>query len=100
MICTKLKKNERLFRFIIRKIQHIKLAKSLSAIDNIEKLDKYVVHYRIKIKLSEKENYRLGLIIRGKRVWMVRCEKRNKFYKDFPWILLQLEMLFMLEIKK
>jgi mRNA-degrading endonuclease RelE of RelBE toxin-antitoxin system len=80
----KLKKNERLYRFIIRKIQHIKSAKTLSDIDNIEKLEKYVVHYRIKIKLSEKESYRLGLIIRGKKVWLIRCEKRDKFYKKFP----------------
>lgn len=50
----KLKKNERLYQFIILKIQHIKSAKTLSAIDNIEKLKKYEVHYRIKIKLSDK----------------------------------------------
>ena len=35
-------------------------------------------------KFSVKEDYRLGLVIRKNKVWLIRCEKRSRIYKQFP----------------
>ena len=63
---------------------NIKSAKNISNIHNLVKLEKYSVHYRIKIKLDKKRDYRLGMIIRGNKVWLERFLHRNKIYKLFP----------------
>lgn len=69
---------------IIKVIQHIKKAEAVSSIDNLKKLEKFSVHYRIKIKLDSKRDYRIGMIIRGNKVWLIRCLSRPKIYKQFP----------------
>ena len=65
-------------------LYNIKTAKDISQIHNLVKLEKYSVHYRIKIKLDKKRDYRLGIIIRGNTVWLQRFMHRNKIYKLFP----------------
>ena len=61
-------------------ILNIKSAKSASQIHGLKKLRKFKTHYRIKIE----EDYRAGIIIRGKTVWLARFGHRNTFYKKFP----------------
>ena len=69
---------------ILKIIQNIKQAEDISSIDNLKKLEKYSVFYRIKIKLDAKRDYRIGMIIRGNKVWMIRCLPRPKIYRQFP----------------
>lgn len=69
---------------IAKTILNIKSAKDISHIYNLKKLGKYVVHYRVKIKLDEKRDYRMGLVIRGKIVYFHRCLPRTKVYEEFP----------------
>ena len=69
---------------IVKIIQHVKKAENISAIDNLKKLERYAVYFRIKIKLDAKRDYRIGIIIRGNKIWFVRCLQRNKIYKQFP----------------
>lgn len=61
-------------------ILNVKNASDISQIQNLKKLRKYKVHYRIKVA----ENYRIGVVIRGKRVWFARFGHRKDIYKYFP----------------
>ena len=65
-------------------LYNLKSAKDISQIHNLVRLEKYSVHYRIKIKLDKKRDYRMGMIIRGNKVWLERFLHRNKIYKLFP----------------
>lgn len=59
---------------------NVKNAASPAQISNFKKLRKYRTHYRIKVS----DDYRIGVIIKGK-LWFVRFEHRNNFYKKlFP----------------
>mgnify|MGYP002405678801 FL=1 len=61
-------------------VMKIKQAKKISDIQNLIKLKKYKVHYRIRIT----DDYRIGVIIRGNTVWLARFGHRSNFYKKFP----------------
>jgi mRNA-degrading endonuclease RelE of RelBE toxin-antitoxin system len=61
-------------------ILNVKSAKSVSQIQHLVKLKKYKTHFRIRIS----DEYRIGVIIRKRIVWFVRCGHRSTFYKGFP----------------
>ncbi len=65
-------------------IRNVKSANHISEIGHLKQLEKYSVRYRIKIKITDKRTYRIGVIIRGNTVWFVRLLHRNKIYKQFP----------------
>jgi hypothetical protein len=68
------------FRRDVSKINDVREASGLSKIHRLVKLRKYRVHYRIEID----GNYRIGVIIRGNKVWFSRFLHRSKIYKEFP----------------
>ncbi|MBW8051941.1 MAG: type II toxin-antitoxin system RelE/ParE family toxin [Cytophagales bacterium] len=61
-------------------ILKVKKAQDISQIQNLVKLRKYKVHYRIQIA----KDYRIGVIIRGNKAWFMRFGHRNSIYKNFP----------------
>lgn len=61
-------------------LKELESAKKISQVINLKKLREYETLYRIKIA----NDYRLGLIIRKNKVWLVCFGHRNKFYKNFP----------------
>ena len=61
-------------------VLNIENASDISRIHNIKKLRKLKNHYRIRVA----DNYRAGIIIRGKTVWFARFGHRSCFYKSFP----------------
>ena len=61
----------------LKKIQEVK---TVSEINNLKKLDNFNIYYRIKIE----EDYRMGIIIRGKKIWLIRFGHRSNFYNKFP----------------
>ncbi|MFH1004311.1 MAG: type II toxin-antitoxin system RelE/ParE family toxin [Bacteroidota bacterium] len=65
-------------------ILNVKNANHISKINNLKQLEKYSVRYRIKIKITDKRTYRIGVIIRGNIIWFVRLLHRRKIYKQFP----------------
>ena len=77
-------KDKEVLQKISAKLRQIENAKNIKLIGGLVKLKKYVRYYRIKIKLSEQKDYRLGLMIKGKKVWAERITRRIKIYKDFP----------------
>lgn len=79
-------KNKRqLLNIIGRKVQHIKKAESTNEIHELVSIRKTKSHYRIKIKLSEKEVYRVGIVILKKTIWFACIDKdKRRFYKRFP----------------
>lgn len=77
-------KDKEVLKRISTILRQIENAKDIKLIGGLVKLKKYVHYYRIKIKLSERKNYRLGLMIKGKKVWAERVARRIKIYRDFP----------------
>src|ERR1035437_49195 len=61
-------------------VMNIKEASSIEQIHHLKKLRKYKTHYRIRIA----NDYRIGIIIRGNKVWLTCFGHRNNFYKNFP----------------
>jgi len=72
--------NQTIVKAVYEAVINIKTASNISKINDLKKLKKYSVHYRIKIA----ENYRLGIIIRKNTVYFVRIGHRSSFYKYFP----------------
>ncbi|TAL71891.1 MAG: type II toxin-antitoxin system RelE/ParE family toxin [Bacteroidetes bacterium] len=65
------------------KIGQIEKARSISNITGVILLEGYSHHYRIIVK-SKNYSYRIGAIIRGETIWMVRFLPRRIIYKSFP----------------
>jgi hypothetical protein len=75
--------NVEIKRQLAATLSQIERATSPAKIGGIKKLDKYGRRHRIKIKLNEKDDYRLGLLIQGNRVWVERMLRRPKFYGHY-----------------
>ncbi len=65
------------------KIEQIERAKSIEYITGVKLLRGYRTHYRIYVH-TEKNSYRVGAIIRGQLVTLVRFLPRRIIYKQFP----------------
>ncbi len=61
-------------------IWNVKLAPDISKIQNLVKLKKHKVHYRVRIA----NDYRIGVVIRGNKIWFACFGHRSGFYKNFP----------------
>ena len=73
-------KDKELLDFIYDVINELAAAKELNKIKNLKKLKEYETLYRIKIA----KDYRLGIIVRGNKIWLVSFAHRSNFYKNFP----------------
>ena len=60
-------------------IESLKEAESLSGISNIKKIKGHIDCYRIRIG-----NYRLGLLVENKTIWLARLMDRKEIYRYFP----------------
>lgn len=60
-------------------ISEIKSVKDISEIKNIRKIEGFPKHYRIKTG-----DYRVGLIVSGETVALVRFLNRKEIYRYFP----------------
>ncbi len=65
------------------KILKIKNADSLDSITGLKLLRGYSHHYRIIIKTGD-FSYRIGAMIRGNKIWLIRFLPRSIVYKQFP----------------
>jgi len=65
------------------KITQLETAKNTSHITGLKQLRNYTHHYRIQVKTT-KQSYRIGAIIRGQKIWLVRFLPRKIVYKQFP----------------
>ena len=77
-------KDKEVLQTISVTLRQIEAVNDIKLIGGLVKLGKYTHYYRIKIKLSERKDYRLGFMIKGKKVWAERIARRIKIYKDFP----------------
>ena len=75
--------NRELLLALKEKIQKIKEAESPDYITGLKLLRGYTHHFRIILK-TDKFNYRIGAMIRGNKIWMVRFLPRSVVYKQFP----------------
>ena len=60
-------------------ISEIKAVNSISEIKNIRKIEGSPNHYRIKTG-----DYRIGLVLSGEKIVLVRCLNRKEIYRYFP----------------
>jgi mRNA interferase RelE/StbE len=81
---NKISDHELVSEILPKIILNVKNASHISEINNLKHLEKYSVRYRIKIKITDKRTYRIGVIIRGNAVWFVRLLHRKRIYKQFP----------------
>ncbi len=76
-------KNKLLLQELDKKILQIEKADSIENITGLKLLRTYKVHYRIKVETT-RQKFRIGAIIRGNAVWLVRFLPRKKIYELFP----------------
>ncbi len=81
---NKINDKELISEILPKIILNVKKANDISEINNLKHLEKYSVRYRIKIKITDRRTYRIGVIIRRNAVWFVRLLHRKKIYKQFP----------------
>ena len=63
-------------------LKQIETVKGKEGIGGLKKLREYAHYYRIKIKVSDKKDYRLVLMIRNNKVWVENFALAKKiFYK-------------------
>ncbi|MFN6088122.1 MAG: hypothetical protein ACK47E_05190 [Cyclobacteriaceae bacterium] len=65
------------------KIEELEKAPDLRHITGLKLLRGYKTHYRIKVVIPG-ASYRMGVIIRGNTIWLVRFLSRKKIYQQFP----------------
>jgi hypothetical protein len=65
------------------KISQIEKAKNITHVTGVILLEGYSHHFRIIVK-SKNYSYRIGAIIRGETIWLVRFLPRRIIYKSFP----------------
>ncbi len=75
--------HQELAKALVHKIEQIERAETPQHITGLKPLIGYDTHYRIYVK-SEKQSYRIGAIIRGNTIWLVRFLSRKKIYQEFP----------------
>ena len=68
---------------LAQKISQIEKAKDTSRITGLKQLIGYSSHFRILVK-TEKYSYRIGAVVRGDAIWLVRFLPRRIVYKRFP----------------
>ena len=66
-----------------KKITQIEKAKSIQNITGIKLLRTYKIHYRIKVETASLQ-YRIGAVVRGNTIWLVRFLPSKKIYELFP----------------
>ena len=76
-------KNKEVIAEVIKIFQQVEGAKAITDIGGRKKLENYAHYYRIKIKISEKNDYRLVLMIRNNKVSAEHIALATKiFYKQ------------------
>lgn len=68
---------------LANKLEQIENATSPENITGLKLLEGYSTHCRIYVK-TERQSYRIGAIIRGNTIWLVRFLPRKKIYQQFP----------------
>lgn len=75
--------NTTLLQALANKLEQMENAPTMEHITGLKSLTGYTTLFRIYVKTS-KYSYRIGAIIRGNTIWLVRFLPRNKIYKQFP----------------
>jgi len=60
-------------------IESIEQVDTLEEITQLKKLTGYDHYYRVRVR-----DYRVGLLVQGEVVWLVRCLHRKDIYRYFP----------------
>ncbi len=60
-------------------IESIEQVDTLEEIAQLKKLTGYDRYYRVRVR-----DYRVGLLVQGEVVWLVRCLHRKDIYRYFP----------------
>lgn len=65
------------------KIEELEKAPDITRVTGLKLLRGYETHYRIKV-ITSNASYRIGAVIRGNTIWLVRFLSRKKIYQKFP----------------
>lgn len=64
-------------------LRQIMQAETISQTGQLSKLEKYESRYKIRITISEKEDYRVGFEIKKNIIWIERILRRPSFYEHY-----------------
>lgn len=79
------KNDEKLFQILSKKIKYFESVSEPAAIHELVQIRKTTAHFRIKIKISDKKVYRIGISILKRVIWLACIENdKRRFYKQFP----------------
>lgn len=79
------RQDEKLLHTLTKKIKHIQSVSSPADIHELVQIRKTSAHYRIKVKISERIVYRIGISIFHNAIWLACIEKdKKRFYRQFP----------------
>ncbi len=77
--------DKKLYRLLAAKIKFIESASSESEISELVQIRKTNTRFRIKIKISNRIIYRVGINILHNKIWFACIENdKKRFYKQFP----------------
>jgi mRNA interferase RelE/StbE len=76
-------KDVHLLQALSEKLTQIEKASAKENVTGLKVLTGYSVYYRIYVK-TEKLSYRIGAVIHGNTMWLVRFLPRRKIYRRFP----------------
>jgi hypothetical protein len=65
------------------KIKQLEVAVDTSHVTGLKMLSGYSTHCRIYVK-TDKLSFRIGAIVRGDTIWLIRFLSRQKIYQKFP----------------
>lgn len=72
-----------LLEALATKLELMEKAPTIEHITGLKSMAGFTTLYRIYVKTA-KHSYRIGAIIRGNTIWLIRFLPRNKIYKQFP----------------
>ena len=75
--------NHTLLKALTEKIEQIERANTKENITGLKLLRGYSTQYRIYVK-GPHYSYRIGAVIRGNTIWLVRFLPRKSIYRKFP----------------
>ena len=62
--------------------KNVDASKTVDAINNIKRLEKFKARYRIKLFIDKKRDYRIGLYKHKNTIWFARILPRSIVYEE------------------
>jgi len=76
-------KNNKVKVLLAAHLRQIIQAETISQTGQLRKLEEYESRYKIRITINEKDNYRVGFVVKKNIIWAERILRRPSFYEHY-----------------